>query len=157
MPQEVPDFGRPYMGVVGTGVQSRSRSSDQRSEVTVSAQRITSGKHCHRVPRRIGFGCLQEQAGNALDPRFRGGHLNPHRQVDNVAGRVNPNHEAGRFPFLGSRLYFVQACCGQIYGGCFQKPIEVANILEVLDCHVATPLPRILGILGREPRRDMNQ
>jgi hypothetical protein len=67
-----------------------------------------------------------------------------------VAGWVDPNHEAGWFPLLGSRLYFIQACCGQVHWGCLQEPVEVANILEVLDCHEASPLiknfePRGLG------------
>jgi len=127
---------------------------DLASVVRVSAQRIARDEHLLSASRLADDRCWWEETGNAPDAGFRGRFLNPHRQVDNVAGWVDPNHEAERFPLLGSRLDFIQASCGQVHGGGFQEPIEVTYILEVLDCHGASPSPRNLG---RDTRQDGDQ
>jgi glycine/D-amino acid oxidase-like deaminating enzyme len=62
---------------------------------------------------------------------------NSHGQVDYMTRRVDPNHKAGCFLFLGSGFYFVEAGRGQVDGGGFEEAVKVAKIIEVLDGHEA--------------------
>lgn len=68
------------------------------------------------------------------------GRLNPHGKIDNVTGWVDPNHETGGLPFLGSCFDFIEAGGGEVYGGIFEESVQVPEGLKVLNGHDAPRL-----------------
>ncbi len=68
------------------------------------------------------------------------GQLNPHGKIDNVTGWVDPDHETGGLPFLGSCFDFIEAGGGEVYGGIFEESVQVPEALKVLNGHDAPRL-----------------
>lgn len=82
------------------------------------------------------------------EPLSLPGQLNPHGEVDNVTGGIDPNHETGGLPFLGSCFDFVEACGGEVYGGGLEESVQIPEAFKVLDGHRFTSLEIILGRLS---------
>lgn len=61
--------------------------------------------------------------------------LDSHGEIDNVARRVDPNHETGGFAFFCPCLDFVESSGGEVNGGGFEESVEVTKRLKVLYCH----------------------
>jgi len=61
-----------------------------------------------------------------------------------VAGRVYPDHKAGRLPFLRSSFNFAEAGSGNVHRDGLEEAIQVAEGPEVLNGHLHLHLSDVI-------------
>lgn len=61
--------------------------------------------------------------------------LDSHGKIYDVTGWIDPDHKTGRFLLFCYCSDFIEASDGKIYGGCFKKAIQFAEVLKVLNGH----------------------